>query len=181
MNVSSRPRDHGPPSSREMVGQNFQVRHPISRDALERGVADAITPSVGISDPAVRHRCAVNYHLDMPFYPTTFLRGSMNQGQPTTIMSDNQRPGMDEHCTTEWVQRVATAWADEENLGSPASCSNVRPRRLRKTDEESPSGARAAEPMPERWADASAEAGHDPDKALSDLIWRNLKERDSPY
>ena len=72
----------------------------------------------------------------------------MNSGQLRQHgVRDNQRQVMDEHCTTEWAERVATGWADEEDFGSRQAArewkaTKATHRRTRK----SPSGATAAEP-----------------------------------
>ncbi|WP_246734646.1 TRAP transporter substrate-binding protein [Chelativorans sp. ZYF759] len=161
----------------ELGGQNFQVSAPESRDALERGVADAITfPWNSIILFGID--AAVNYHLDMPFYATTFA-WVMNQASYDN-MSESQRQVMDDHCTTEWAERVATGWADEEDAGREKLLSMEGHEGYEPTDEEVALWREAAEPMRERWAAGVRDAGHDPDAVMSGLA-SELEARDSAY
>lgn len=161
----------------ELGGQNFQVSAPESRDALERGVADAITfPWNSILLFGID--AAVSYHLDMPFYATTFA-WVMN---PTTYdnLSDNQKQVIDDHCTTEWAERVASGWADYEDAGRIKLLEMEGHEGIVPTDEEVAAWREAAEPLRVRWAQGVSGAGHDPDEVMSGLM-SELEARDSAY
>jgi TRAP-type C4-dicarboxylate transport system substrate-binding protein len=161
----------------ELGGQNFQVSAPESRDALERGIADAITfpwNSIilfGIQD-------AVSYHLDMPFYATTFA-WVMNQAKYDGL-SDAQRQVIDDHCNSDWAERVASGWADEEDSGRDKLLNMEGHEGYEPTEEEVAAWREAAEPLRERWAAGVRDAGHDPDEVMSGLM-SELEARDSAY
>src|SRR5580704_13718010 len=78
-------------------GTNVQASAPESRDALERGVADAITFPWG-SVVLFGIDKAVKFHMDVPLYVTTFT-WVMNK-QVYDAMSPNQKKAVDDHCTT---------------------------------------------------------------------------------
>ena len=92
-------------------GTNVQASAPESRDMLERGVADAITfpwGSIGLFGIDK----VVSYHMDVPLYVTPFV-WVMNQSK-YDAMSVAQKKVIDDHCTTEWAEKVAAPWADFE-------------------------------------------------------------------
>jgi TRAP-type transport system periplasmic protein len=161
----------------ELGGQNFQVSAPESRDALERGVADAITfPWNSILLFGID--AGVSYHLDMPFYATTFA-WVMNQASYDNL-SEARSQVMDDHCTTEWAERVATGWADYEDSG--------RDKLLGMEGHEGSSRRRGSGGLA-RGGRAAARAlgragvrdgGHDPDEVMSGLM-SELEARDSAY
>lgn len=161
----------------ELGGQNFQVSAPESRDALERGIADAITfpwnsiVLFGIQD-------AVSYHLDMPFYATTFA-WVMNQAKYDSL-SEGQRQVMDEHCTSEWAERVATGWADEEDAGREVLLNMEGHEGIVPTEEELAQWREAAEPLRARWIEGVNGAGHDAEAVWAELM-SELEARDSAY
>ena len=81
---------------------------------LERGVADAITFPWG-SIILFGIDKVVKYHMDMPFCTTTFV-WVMNKAK-YDAMSPAQKAVIDNHCTTEWAEKIATPWADFEHAG----------------------------------------------------------------
>ena len=95
-------------------GTNVQSSAPEARDMLERGVADAITfpwGSLGLFgiDKVVTH------HIDVPLYVTPFV-WVLNKDKLASL-SPAQKKAVDEHCTTEWAEKVASTWADFEANG----------------------------------------------------------------
>ena len=95
-------------------GTNVQASAPEARDMLERGVADAITfpwGSIGLFgiDKVVK------YHMDVPLYVTPFV-WAMNKDKYNS-MSPAQKKVIDDHCTSEWAEKVASPWADFEHAG----------------------------------------------------------------
>ena len=158
-------------------GNAYQVPAPEARDAISRGIADAITfPWNSILLFGID--AAVSYHLDMPFYATTFA-WVMN---PTTYdnLSDNQKQVIDDHCTTEWAERVASGWADYEDAGRIKLLEMEGHEGIVPTDEEVAAWREAAEPLRVRWAQGVSGAGHDPDEVMSGLM-SELEARDSAY
>jgi TRAP-type transport system periplasmic protein len=161
----------------ELGGQNFQVSAPEARDALERGVADAITfPWNSILLFGID--AAVSHHLDMPFYATTFA-WVMNQASYDGL-SENQKQVMDDHCTTEWAERVASGWADYEDAGRVTLLEMDGHEGYEPSEEDVAAWREAAEPLRERWAQGVRDAGHDPDEVMSGLM-SELEARDSAY
>jgi TRAP-type C4-dicarboxylate transport system substrate-binding protein len=158
-------------------GQNAQVSAPEARDALERGVADAITfpwNSIlifGIQD-------VVNYHLDVPLYATTFA-WVMNKDSYGN-MSDSQKQVIDDHCTSEWAEKVAAGWADDEDSGRVKLQEMEGHELIVPTDEEIQAWRDAAAPLRESWAEGVAATGKDPEEVMGALM-QELESRDSAY
>ena len=75
-----------------------------SRDAIERGVADAITFPWG-SMFLFGIDKVTKYHIDAPLYTTVFTY-SMNKAVYDG-MSAAQKKVIDDHCTGEWAEKVA--------------------------------------------------------------------------
>jgi TRAP-type C4-dicarboxylate transport system substrate-binding protein len=161
----------------ELGGQNAQVSAPEARDALERGVADAITfPWNSILIFGIDK--AVQYHLDMPLYATTFA-WVMNQGSYDGL-SDNQKQVIDDHCTTEWAEKVAAGWADDEDSGRGKLLQMEGHEGIVPSEDDVAAWRAAAEPLRDRWAEAVRSAGHDPE-AVMGALRDELEARDSAY
>ncbi|MGZ5894386.1 MAG: TRAP transporter substrate-binding protein, partial [Caldimonas sp.] len=95
-------------------GTNVQASAPEARDAIERGVADAITfPWGSISLFGIDK--VVTQHMDVPLYTTPFV-WVMNKDK-YEAMTPAQKKVVDDHCTTEWAEKVASPWADFEFAG----------------------------------------------------------------
>lgn len=158
-------------------GQNFQVSAPESRDALERGVADAITfPWNSILIFGIDK--AVKYHLDMPLYATTFA-WVMNKNTYEG-MSDNQKKVIDDHCTPEWAERVASGWADDEDSGRLKLKEMEGHEFVVPSDEDVAAWREAAAPLQTRWAEGVTAAGHNADE-LMNALKSELGSRNSAY
>ena len=95
-------------------GTNVQASAPESREMLERGVADSIFFPWG-SVLLFGIDKVTKYHIDVPLYTTVFTY-SMNQATYDK-MSPAQKKVIDDHCTTEWAEKVAGPWADFEAGG----------------------------------------------------------------
>lgn len=158
-------------------GQNAQVSAPEARDALERGVADAITfPWNSILIFGIDK--AVKYHLDIPLYATTFA-WVMNKDKYDS-MSDNQKKVIDDHCTSEWAERVAAGWADNEDSGRDKIAAMDGHEMIEPSQEDVAAWREAAQPLTEKWKESVSGVIDDPDAALGDLK-AELKTRDSAY
>lgn len=96
-------------------GSSVQVSAPESREAIERGVADAITFPWGSLIRPWGIDKAVTNHLDLPLYVTTFVN-AMNKAAYDKL-SAGQKKIVDDHCTPEWSERVASGWAASESKG----------------------------------------------------------------
>jgi len=158
-------------------GQNAQVSAPESRDALERGVADAITfPWNSILIFGIDK--AVSYHLDMPLYATTFA-WVMNPDKYASL-AEGQRKVIDDHCTSDWAEKVAAGWADNEDSGRETIAAMEGHEMIVPSDEDVAAWREAAAPLRQQWADKVKAAGIDADATMSALE-AELKARDAAY
>jgi TRAP-type C4-dicarboxylate transport system substrate-binding protein len=146
-------------------GTNVQASAPESRDMLERGVADAITfpwGSIGLFgiDKVVK------YHMDVPLYVTPFV-WVMNKGK-YDAMSAAQKKVIDDHCTTEWAEKVAGPWADFE-YGGRAKMASAGHEIYKLTPEQLKAWRDATAPGEAQWAEGVKKAGQDPKKVMDSL------------
>lgn len=159
-------------------GSNVQASAPESREVLERGVADAITFPWG-SILLFKIDSVTKFHLDVPLYATTFA-WVMNKAKYDS-MSASQKKVIDDHCSPEWAEKVATPWAAYE-AGGRDKLRNAAGHTVYKiTDAQIAQWRKAAEPLADTWAQGvkKANAG-DPDailKALKD----ELKKANAAY
>lgn len=154
-------------------GASVQVSAPEARDALAKGAADAITFPWGSIyifgiDKVTRH------HLDMPFYVTTF-NIVMNK---TTYdgMSPENRKVIDDHCTSEWAEKIGTGWADVEAAGRTKMAEDPEHHLYTPTADEVAAWRAAAEPLLEAWKKDVAAKGIDADAAHAALIEQLRKD-----
>lgn len=151
-------------------GTNVQASAPESRDMLERGVADAITfpwGSIGLFgiDKVVK------YHMDVPLYVTPFV-WVMNKGK-YDAMSTAQKKVIDDHCTSEWAQKVAGPWADFEFAGRAKMASLSGHEIYKLTPEQLDAWRKAAAPSEAQWAESVKKVGEEP-KAVMDALKASL-------
>jgi TRAP-type C4-dicarboxylate transport system substrate-binding protein len=158
-------------------GSSVQVTAPEAREALERGVADAITfPWNSIYLFGIEK--SVKFHMDAPFYATTFVHVM----SPATYnkMNAAQKKVIDAHCTSDWAMKVASGWATWEAEGRelmkkdkgrtvyPLSADDVKAWRA------------VAKPLRDRWAADVTKAGGDPDGIMKGLEG-SLKKHNSLF
>jgi len=156
---------------------NVQVSAPEAREAIEKGVADALTfPWNSILIFGIDK--AVTHHLDIPFYVTTFA-WVMNK-DTYGKMSAAQKKVIDDHCTTEWAEKVASGWADNEASGKEKLSTMPGHTLVKATDADVAAWRKAAEPLRTSWADAVKKAGHDPAAVMKEFD-DELKARKSQY
>jgi TRAP-type C4-dicarboxylate transport system substrate-binding protein len=147
-------------------GTNVQASAPEARDALERGVADAITfPWGSISLFGIDK--VVSFHMDMPLYTTPFV-WAMNQAKYDS-MSAAQKKVIDEHCTTEWAEKVASPWADFEYAGRAKLAALPGHEAYKLTPEQSEAWHKAVAPLEAQWAADVTKAGYDPKAVMGAL------------
>ena len=147
-------------------GTNIQASAPGARDMLERGVADAITFPWG-STMLFGIDKVVKYHIDAPLYVTTFV-WVMNKAK-YEAMSPAQKKVIDNHCTTEWAEKVAAPWADFEAAGHDKLRTAAGHEVYPLTPAQLGAWRKAAQPLQDQWADNARKSGVDPDKALTGL------------
>ncbi|HYM04109.1 MAG TPA: TRAP transporter substrate-binding protein [Stellaceae bacterium] len=147
-------------------GTNVQASAPEARDMLERGVADAITFPWG-SVVLFGIDKVVKYHMDVPLYVTTFV-WVMNKDKYESL-SAAQKKVIDDHCTTEWAEKIASPWAEFEAAGRDKLRKEAGHEVYKISAEDLALWRKAAEPLTAKWADAARKSGVDPDKVLAEL------------
>ena len=151
-------------------GTNVQASAPEARDMLERGVADAITfpwGSIGLFGIDK----VVSFHMDVPLYTTPFV-WVMNKPK-YDAMSVAQKKVIDDHCTTEWAQKVATPWADFEFAGRARLAGLPGHESYKLTAEQQAAWRSAVAPLEKQWAADATKAGFDA-KAVMESLQSNL-------
>jgi TRAP-type C4-dicarboxylate transport system substrate-binding protein len=151
-------------------GTNVQSSAPEARDVLERGVADAITFPWG-SLFLFGIDKVVKYHIDAPLYVTPFV-WVMNKDKYES-MSAAQKKVVDEHCTTEWAEKVASPWADFEANGRTKMATLPGHEMVKLDAAQLDAWRKALAPMTEQWAEGAKKAGADPKQVL-DSLQQNL-------
>ncbi len=144
-----------------------QVSAPESREALERGVADAITFPWG-SLINFKIDGIAKFHIDEPMYVGTFA--TILNLDRYNALNAQQKKVLDEHCTAQIAGQVGRDWAKWEDEGrqklkAPGSGHTV----VRLRPEELAAWKKSAEPVYRTWAEDMKKSGHDADKVMGDL------------
>ena len=147
-------------------GTNVQSSAPEARDILERGVADAITFPWG-SIVLFGIDKAVKYHMDVALYVTPFV-WVMNKAKYDAL-SPAQKKVIDDHCTTDWAEKIAAPWADFEHAGIAKITAEPGHDVYKLTPDQLAAWRKALAPVEKEWATAARKAGYDPEQALSSL------------
>ena len=147
-------------------GTNVQASAPEARDALERGVADAITFPWG-SILLFGIDKAVGFHMDLPLYTTPFV-WAMNKDKYES-MSAAQKKVIDEHCTSEWAEKVASPWADFEAGGRTRIMGMAGHTVYKLTPDELEAWRKAIAPTEAEWAAGATKAGYDAKAVMGSL------------
>ncbi len=147
-------------------GTNVQSSAPEARDMLERGVADAITFPWG-SLFLFGIDKVVKYHIDAPLYVTPFV-WVMNKDKYES-MSPAQKKVVDEHCTTEWAEKVASPWADFEANGRTKMATLPGHEMVKLDAAQLDAWRKAVAPVTDQWAEGVKKAGADPKQVLDSL------------
>lgn len=147
-------------------GTNVQASAPESREALERGVADAITFPWG-SILLFGIDKVTKFHMDAPLYTTVFTY-SMNNGVYDK-MSAAQKKVIDDHCSPEWALKVAGPWADFESGGRDKIKAMSGHETYKLEPAQLDQWRKTTEPLRERWAADVKKAGGDAEAAWKDL------------
>lgn len=151
---------------------NVQVSAPESRDALEKGVADAITfPWNSLISFSIDK--AVKNHTDMRLYAAAFT-WVMN---PTwySKLSAAQKKVMDDHCNNDWAGKVGAAWGDDEDSGQ-GKLEKQGHNIVKLTPQQLDAWKKAVEPISTQWLEAAGKAGVNGQQVLTSLR-QELKTR----
>lgn len=152
---------------------NVQVSAPEARDALQKGLADAITfpwnsiISFGI-DKAVTH------HSDMRLYTSNFV-WVLNKGWYDKLAA-SQKKVIDDHCNNDWAGKVGAAWGDEEDAGQAKLAAMPGHTIVPISAAQLDGWKKAVEPIYTAWVRAADGAGV-PGKAALDDLRKELGDR----
>jgi TRAP-type C4-dicarboxylate transport system substrate-binding protein len=150
----------------QLGGTNVQASAPESRDMLERGVAEAITFPWG-SMTLFGIDKVVKYHMDVPLYVTPFV-WVMNKDKYNAL-SANQKKAVDSHCTSEWAEKVGSAWADFEIAGHNKLAADPNREVYKLTPEQLAEWKKAVAPTEAQWANDVKKAGYNADEVIKGL------------
>ena len=105
--------------------------------------------------------------MDVPLYVTPFV-WVMNLDKYNS-MSAAQKKVIDDHCTTEWAEKVATPWADFE-FGGHAKLAAIPGHEVYKlTTDQLNAWRQAVAPGEAQWGEGAKKVGQDPKKVMDSL------------
>jgi hypothetical protein len=84
-------------------------------------------------------------------------------------MSAAQKKVIDEHCTTEWAEKVAAPWADFEFAGHAKLRAEPGHEVYKLTPDQVAAWHQAVAPVEIQWADSVRKGGYDPKVVLDGL------------
>lgn len=158
-------------------GTNVQASAPESRDALERGIADAITfPWNSIFLFGIDK--VTKYTLDVPLYTTAYT-WTMNKDVYDNA-SPAQKKVIDDHCTTEWAVKLSSAWTEFEHAGRDKMKSAPGHEVVELTPAQIDEWRKAVAPLQAGWEKQVAAKGYDP-KAVLDDLKKSLADNKSAF
>lgn len=147
-------------------GTNVQSSAPEVRDILEKGVAEAVTfPWGSVSLFGIDK--VTKYHMDVPLYATTFA--FVFNKDKYAQMSAGQKKVIDDHCTTEWAEKVASVWADFEAAGRAKIAGMAGHEMTKLTPEQVGEWRKAVAPVTDQWGEGVKKVGGDPKQVLDAL------------
>ena len=154
---------------------NVQVSAPEARDAIEKGVADAITfPWNSIISFGIDK--AVSFHTDMRLYAAAFI-WAINKPWYDKL-SGSQKKVIDDHCNNEWAARVGADWGAAEDGGQEKLEKTPGHTIVKLTPVQLDAWKKAVEPVAAQWVGAADKAGV-PGKAALDDLRRELTARNA--
>lgn len=147
-------------------GSSVQVSAPEARDALARGLADAITfPWNSISAFGIDR--VVNHHMDMRLYAAVFvwaMNKSWYQG-----LAPAQKKVMDDHCNNEWAARIGNDWGNAEDAGRQKLATKGGHTFVPVSAEQITKWRTAVAPLYDKWVTDADKAGINGRQALQAL------------
>lgn len=147
-------------------GTNVQVSAPEARDALSKGVADAITfPWNSIISFGIDK--AVSFHTDMRLYAAVFV-WALNKPWYEGL-SAKQRTVIDNHCNNEWAERVGKDWGGAEDDGKAKLAAMAGHTIVPMTPAKIDAWKKAVAPLYDEWIAEADKAGVNGKQALDDL------------
>lgn len=147
---------------------NTTVPLPVTeaQQAIERGVADSISLAYhsvalyGIDK-------TLKYHLDLPLY---YPGGAVVMNRSSyEKLSASEKATIDKFCSGEGAVIATSGWHDWEAEGRKIIEDKGGHHFYSPRKEEAAQWKQAVKPVLDQWRGLVADAGHDPDKLLSDL------------
>lgn len=148
-----------------------------ARGLLEKRVADGVTFSWGTAVLLGIDR-VTKYHLDAPLYVAT-QTVVINRARYDAL-SPAQRKVIDDHCTSEWAEKIATPWATMESAGRDKIKAQAGKEVYAITPAQLAEWRKAAAPLKAEWETQVKKAGGDPAAIFKDLQ-DELKKRNALY
>jgi len=156
---------------------NVQVSAVEARDALDKGVADALTyPWTSLITFGMDK--AVKFHTDIPIYAGSFV-WTMNKRWYEKL-STTQKKVIDTHCTNDWALKAGAPYADFEDEGRVQLEKAAGHTVIRLSQPDVDAWKKAVEPISAKWLEDAAKAGIDGRGAL-DSLKRELASRNALY
>ncbi|MEP7282117.1 MAG: TRAP transporter substrate-binding protein [Rubrivivax sp.] len=153
-------------------GTSVQVSAPEARDALAKGVADAITfPWNSIISFGIDK--VTTFHTDMRLYAAAFV-WAMNKPFYEGL-SANQKKVIDDHCNNEWAEKIGKAWGDAEDAGREKLIAMGGHTIVPMTPAQIDVWRKAVAPVYDQWIANADKAGIAGKSALDDLKGRLQK------
>ena len=145
---------------------NVQVSAPEARDALSKGVADAITfPWNSIISFGIDK--AVTFHTDMRLYAAAFV-WAMNKPWYEAL-APTQKQVIDAHCNTEWAARGGRDWGAAEDEGRTKLAAMAGHTIVPLSQAQLDVWKKAVGPVTDDWIAQADKAGVNGKQALADL------------
>ena len=150
----------------DLGGTNVQASAPEARDALERGIADAIFFPwnsmflFGLDK-------ASKFTIENPLYTTVFT-WSMNKAMYENA-SAAQRKVIDDHCTSAWAEKLGGPWAEYERAGIEKLRKAPGHTMINLTQEQLAAWQASAVRVQADWAESVRKVGQDPASVLAEL------------
>ena len=146
-------------------GTSVQVSAPESREALDKGVAEAITfPWESVLSFKIDQ--AVKFHTDFKLYAATFAY-VFNKGMYEKL-SVSQKKVMDDHCTTEWAQKMGE-WGAFENAAQSKIAAMPGHTIVKVSPAELKEWRAASQGRYDAWVTDAAKTGVNPKTAMDEL------------
>jgi len=142
------------------------VSAPEAREALERGVADAITFPWG-SIYLFGINKVTRFHIDARMYTTGFA-WILNPDRYNSL-SPAQRKVIDQHCSPDWAFRVGSEWGEFEAAGREKTRADPAHTVVSLTAAELAAWKKSAGPVVGIWGEEVRKQGYDPAKLLADF------------
>ena len=84
-------------------------------------------------------------------------------------MSPTQKKAVDSHCTSEWAEKVGTAWADFEISGHNKLLADTTREVYKLTPDQLSAWKVATQPLEKQWAEEVKKRGEDPVVLMNNL------------